>query len=61
MFEDPKKLTHKINPESLDPNHVSRPAPKEEGENEHEDYEDTPEFRKSLNTEVRSFLVSRLV
>ena len=52
MFEDPRKLTHKINPESLDPNHVSRPSPQEESANDHEDYEDTPEFRKSLQMEV---------
>jgi hypothetical protein len=28
MFEDSKHLTHQINPESLNPNHVARPGKK---------------------------------
>ena len=51
MLEDERKLTNKINPESLDPNHVSRPTV-EEPEEKSADYEDTPEFRKSLNMKV---------
>ena len=51
MLEDERKLTNKINPESLDPNHVSRPTV-EEPEEKSTDYEDTPEFRKSLNMKV---------
>ena len=49
MLEDERKLTNQINPESLDPNHVSRPTVPEK---KSEDYEDTPEFRKSLNMKV---------
>ena len=49
MLEDERKLTNQINPESLDPNHVSRPAVTED---KSDDYEDTPEFRKSLNMKV---------
>lgn len=51
MLEDERKLTNQINPESLDPNHVSRPTV-EPPEDKSHDYEDTPEFRKSLNMKV---------
>ena len=53
MLEDERKLTNQINPESLDPNHVSRPSVPEK---KSDDYEDTPEFRKSLNMKVSNSL-----
>ena len=52
MLEDVRKLTNQINPESLDPNHVSRPPAEKPDEEKSRDYEDTPEFRKSLNMKV---------
>ena len=41
MLEDVRKLTNQINPESLDPNHVSRPAIEpEDGPEKSHDYEE---------------------
>ena len=47
MFEDDTKVNNYINPESINPHHVQRPQQKDK-----EEYEDTPEYRKSLNMKV---------
>ena len=44
MFEERVDIKNKINPESISPHNLTRPDL--EGSVE---YEDTPEFRKSLN------------
>ena len=44
MFEERVDIKHKINPESISPHNLTRPDLAASVE-----YEDTPEFRKSLN------------
>lgn len=44
MFEEQADVRNKINPESYKPHELKRPEPKQP-----EEYEDTPEFRQSLN------------
>nr|AVA26901.1 mucin-like spermatophore wall protein 1 [Lepeophtheirus salmonis] len=44
MFENYKAMTNKINPESINPNDLHRPS-----QELPEEYEDTPEYRKSLH------------
>ena len=61
MLEDVRKLTNQINPESLDPNHVSRPPAEKPDEEKSRDYEDTPEFRKSLNMKVSRSVLHPIV
>ena len=53
MFEDDQDAKNKINPESINPHSVKRPG---EGKKQPEEYEDTPEFRKSLNLKVNYYL-----
>ncbi len=45
-----------INPESINPHDAEkeRPHAREKGKKKHEEYEDTPEYRKSLNMKVRT-------
>lgn len=50
MFEENGEAKNKINPESLNPFQIARPQ-QQDDEDEPKDYEDTPEFRKSLNLE----------
>jgi len=38
----------KINPESINPHRIQRPGESKQ-EKDHKEYEDTPEFRKSLH------------
>ena len=52
MFEERVHLKNKINPESMQPHNISRPDLDTSVE-----YEDTPEFRKSLNMEVNVVLL----
>ncbi len=52
MFEDAQDASHQINPESINPHSRERPGDKDKGRNKHEEYEDTPEYRKSLNMEA---------
>ena len=47
MFEEQLDVVKKINPESYNPTKVVRPNLEPE-----QQYEDTPEFRKSLNMKV---------
>jgi len=52
MFEEDDRddqAPRKINPESINPHQIQRPPPYKD---EHKEYEDTPEFRKSLNMKV---------
>ena len=44
MFEERMDLKKKINPHSIQPHNITKPNTTESVE-----YEDTPEFRKSLN------------
>ena len=53
MFEERVDIKNKINPESISPHNLTRPDL--EGSVE---YEDTPEFRKSLNMPEVSQLIS---
>lgn len=48
MFEEMVDIKKKINPESMQPHNLTRPDVSTSVE-----YEDTPEFRQSLNMEVR--------
>ena len=52
MFEERVDIKNKINPESISPHNLTRPDL--EGSVE---YEDTPEFRKSLNMPEVSVLI----
>ena len=52
MFEEDTKVKNLINPESVNPHYVKRPEEKVS-----QDYEDTPEFRKSLNMKVITKLI----
>ena len=52
MFEERVDIKNKINPESISPHNLTRPDL--EGSVE---YEDTPEFRKSLNMPEVSQLI----
>ena len=56
MFEERVDIKNKINPESISPHNLTRPDL--EGSVE---YEDTPEFRKSLNMPEVSQLISYFV
>ena len=47
MFEEKVDLSHKINVESIKPHDLKRPS-----EHVPEQYEDTPEYRQSLNLKV---------
>jgi hypothetical protein len=47
MFEEDTKVKNLINPESINPHYVKKPEVKEK-----EEYEDTPEYRKSLHMKV---------
>ena len=47
MFEEKVDLKHVINVESIKPHDVKRPS-----EHVPEQYEDTPEFRQSMNLKV---------
>ena len=47
MFEEKVDLKHVINVESIKPHNVKRPS-----EHVPEQYEDTPEFRQSMNLKV---------
>ena len=47
MFEEKVALSHKINVESIKPHDINRPS-----EHVPEQYEDTPEFRQSMNLKV---------
>ena len=53
MFEEKVDLKHVINVESIKPHNVKRPS-----EHVPEQYEDTPEFRQSMNLKV--FLINFL-
>ena len=57
MFEEKVDLKHVINVESIKPHNVKRPS-----EHVPEQYEDTPEFRQSMNLKVLliSFLYQTL-
>ena len=55
MFEEPGAVKNMINPESINPHYVKRPESKDK-----EEYEDTPEYRKSLNLKVRTYLYYNL-
>ena len=50
MFEERAHLKNKINPESIHPHDIIKPDFDKSVE-----YEDTPEFRKSLNMEVHNY------
>ena len=50
MFEEKVDLKHVINVESIKPHDVKRPS-----EHVPEQYEDTPEFRQSMNLKVNLF------
>ena len=47
MFEEKVDLKHKINVESIKPHDLKRPST-----HVPEQYEDTPEFRRSMNLQV---------
>ena len=49
MFEEKVDLKHKINVESIKPHDLKRPST-----HVPEQYEDTPEFRRSMNLQVYS-------
>ena len=49
MFEEETQVKNMINPESINPHYVKRPESKPK-----EEYEDTPEYRKSLNLKVHA-------
>lgn len=51
MFEEEHKVVNKINPHSLNPHKIIRPPPGVKAK-EHPEYEDTSEYRKSLNMAV---------
>jgi hypothetical protein len=51
MFEEMLDVVKKINPESYNPTKVVRPNLEPE-----QQYEDTPEFRKSLNMKVNEVI-----
>lgn len=55
MFEEDNDVQNKINPESLNPQDVkrNRDSAIKDDKADSKDYEDTPEFRKSLNMKVR--------
>ena len=50
MFEDDQDAKNQINPESINPHEIKRPG---KDKKQPEEYEDTPEFRKSLNLKVK--------
>ena len=52
MFEEKVDLSHKINVESIKPHDIKRPS-----EHVPEQYEDTPEFRQSMNLKVYSLIL----
>ncbi len=53
MFEEVHETSNRINPESINPHNLQRPEQKKkEEEKKHVEYEDTPEYRKSLNMKV---------
>ena len=51
MFEEKVDLKHVINVESIKPHDLKRPST-----HVAEQYEDTPEFRQSMNLKVRKYL-----
>ncbi len=53
MFEESIDIKKKINPESLQPHDLNRPNLTSSVE-----YEDTPEFRQSLNMEVNIVILT---
>ena len=55
MFEEKVDLKHVINVESIKPHDVKRPS-----EHVPEQYEDTPEFRQSMNLKVNSFEIIKI-
>ena len=55
MFEEKVDLKHVINVESIKPHDVKRPS-----EHVLEQYEDTPEFRQSMNLKVNLFEIIKI-
>ena len=55
MFEEKVDLKHVINVESIKPHDVKRPS-----EHVPEQYEDTPEFRQSMNLKVNLFRIIKI-